>query len=173
MPEGPPGQLGRVRWRCASAWAMSTTTTTRRPPVQHRDKPRMLFGCQRSMCTEHGLGLDNAPDVLRGTGVEYSNAIDFHWARVPPSAQIRAQTSLDDCDAGSSQRGGQGFESPQLHRYHRRSKTLSRSGMRAFLMHGGEVQQQSTAVVLFAVLCVPLLTRALRVGPRGGAGASG
>src|SRR5450759_4557952 len=50
----------------------------------------------------------------RSTAVEYSNAIDFHWALVPSSAQIRAQTTLDDCDAGSSQRGGQGFESPQL-----------------------------------------------------------
>src|SRR5674476_853760 len=38
--------------------------------VRHRDKPSMLFGCQRSMCTEHGLGLDNAPDVLSCIVVE-------------------------------------------------------------------------------------------------------
>ena len=30
----------------------------------------MLFGCQRSICTEHGLGLDNAPDVLSCIVVE-------------------------------------------------------------------------------------------------------
>ena len=47
--------------------------------------------------------------------------------------------------APRSQRGGQGFESPQLHRYIRRSEALSRSGMRAFAVSGAKVQQQSTA----------------------------
>jgi hypothetical protein len=52
----------------------------------------------------------------RGTAVWYSNAPAFPRALVPLSAHIRAQRSLGDRHAPSSQRGGQGFESPQLHR---------------------------------------------------------
>jgi hypothetical protein len=52
----------------------------------------------------------------RSTAVLYSNAIDFYRALVPSSTQIRAQRSVGDRHAPSSQRGGQGFESPQLHR---------------------------------------------------------
>src|SRR5450631_1551594 len=48
--------------------------------------------------------------------------------------------------APRSQRGGQGFESPQLHRYHHRSKALSRSGTRALWHLGTKYQQQRTAV---------------------------
>ena len=72
-----------------------------------------------------------------GTAVWYSNAAVIPRAFVPLGAQIRAQRSLPGRYAPSSQRGGQGFESPQLHRYVRRSKALSRSGMRAFVIRVG------------------------------------
>jgi hypothetical protein len=39
-----------------------------------------------------------------------------------------------------------GFESPQLHRYHRSQRPSPRSGKRAFGSSGTKVQQQSTAV---------------------------
>jgi len=63
----------------------------------------------------------------RSTAAKYSNAVDFDRASLPSNAQIRAQTRLVDRHAPSSQRGGQGFESPQLHRYGSSSKALSRS----------------------------------------------
>ena len=46
---------------------------------------------------------------------------------MPSNAQIRAQTRLVDRHAPSSQLGGQGFESPQLHRYHRRQRRYAYS----------------------------------------------
>jgi len=42
----------------------------------------MLFGCQRSMCTEHGHGLDNAPEVLRCHVVEAVQVGDLAFAVV-------------------------------------------------------------------------------------------
>jgi hypothetical protein len=92
----------------------------------------------------------------RSTAAKYSNASDFDRTSLPSNAQIRAQTRLDDHHAPSSQRGGQGFESPQLHRYNRRPKVLSRSGMRAFAVSGAKVQQQSTAVAGWNALMQPL-----------------
>ena len=61
---------------------------------------------------------------------------------------VKVSTAPWGCGAvGSaprSQRGGQGFESPQLHRYRCRSKAFSRSGKKAFGPSGTKVQQQST-----------------------------
>ena len=71
----------------------------------------------------HKLGVQFAQP--RSTAVQYSNAIDFDRASLPSNAQIHAQTCLDDRHAPSSQRGGRGFGSPQLHRYRCKSKTLS------------------------------------------------
>jgi hypothetical protein len=39
----------------------------------------MLFGCQRSICTEHDLGPDNAPEGLRCLAVE---AVEVEHATV-------------------------------------------------------------------------------------------
>lgn len=48
------------------------------------------------------------------TAVQYSNAIDFDRASLPPNAQIRAQTRLGDLHAPSSQRGGSGVRGSPL-----------------------------------------------------------
>jgi hypothetical protein len=82
----------------------------------------------------------------RSTAVQYSNAIDFGRASLPSNAQIHAQACLDDRHAPSSQRGGQGFESPQLHRDNRIKGPLP---IRDEGLCGvwGEVQKQSTAVI--------------------------
>jgi len=66
---------------------------------------------------EHSALVASPPVARRrGTAVWYSSAAAFPRALVHLSAQIRAQRSLGDRKAPSSQRGGQGFESPQLHR---------------------------------------------------------
>ena len=79
-------------------------------------------------------------------------AVVSDWAR----CGVRVSSAAWGCGAAGSaprsQRGGQGFESPQLHRHNRRSKALSRSGTRASAVSEGEVQQQSTAVAHCAVL---------------------
>ena len=76
----------------------------------------------------------------RSTAVQYSNAIDFERASLPSNAQIRAPTRLVDRHAPSSQRGGQGFESPQLHPRPEARSRLQGRGL--WLL----VQQRCTAV---------------------------
>jgi hypothetical protein len=116
-------------------------------PVGDRHCPHVWPGCARTCSSIADLASPGAQ--LAGpssTAAKYSNASDFDRSLLPSNAQIRAQTRLVDRHAPSSQRGGQGFESPQLHRDNRRSKALSRTGMRAFAMSAGKVPQQRTAV---------------------------
>jgi hypothetical protein len=65
---------------------------------------------------------------------------------------VKVSTAPWGCGAAGSaprsQRGGQGFESPQLHRYRCSSKALSRSRKRAFVTSGTKVQQQSATTTL-------------------------
>jgi len=128
-----------------------------RPAVKHGSR---VLGSRRTpwalLVTTQCLGCIASARRAQKYSSWYSNAAVFPRALVPLSAQIRAQRSLGDRHAPSSQRGGQGFESPQLHRHHRRSKALFRSGMRAVLAPGAEMQQLGRRWV----------TRAPRAGPR-------
>jgi hypothetical protein len=59
----------------------------------------MLFGCQRSMCTEHGLGLDNAPEVLRCLVVEAVQVDNLAFAVVDVARWVSgcSRLSTDNC----------------------------------------------------------------------------
>jgi len=117
---------------------LSTRVSTLEQDEALQHDALIAAGCQRVFVdkasgeVEHRPALDAAEFAgPRSTTVWYSNAIVFHRARVLSSGLIAAHTSLDDRDAVSSQRGGQGFESPQLHR---RSKALSQFWESAFLV---------------------------------------
>ena len=95
-------------WR-AVTWAGVLPPRARRPwRAGGRDiiRAEVCCGAWRVSPTSQ-LAAESA--ASRNTAAKYSNAIVFHRASLPSIAQIRAQISLDDRHAPSSQRGGQGF----------------------------------------------------------------
>jgi hypothetical protein len=64
---------------------------------------------------------------------------------------VKVSTAPRGCGAAGSaprsQRGGQGFESPQLHRDNRSSKAFSRSGMRALRCLEAKYSKKSTQLL--------------------------
>ena len=56
----------------------------------------MLFGCQRSICTEHGLGLDNVPDVRQCLVVEAVQVENLAFVVVDVARWgVRLQSAVD------------------------------------------------------------------------------
>ena len=64
----------------------------------------MLFGCQRSMCTEHGLGLDNAPEVLGCLVVEAVQVDNLAFAVVDVARWVSGCSRLSSGICGECAR---------------------------------------------------------------------